>query len=168
MKKRLIAVLLVLLLCAGSAAAEVLPRAGIDQGWKEYTGQSCVTGVILCDSLTLRAKPSASSKALYTLENKFTRTYKSSSLRILSEPKDGWVEVQYSDLIDGHGYLRAEYVLIDPLWYRAGKETAVYAYGDASAPRVGLLSKGTVLPIIAERDGWYVVSMPAGSGWIRK
>ena len=57
MKKRLIAVLLVLLLCAGSAAAEVLPRAGIDQGWKEYTGQSCVTGVILCDSLTLRAKP---------------------------------------------------------------------------------------------------------------
>ena len=64
--------------------------------------------------------------------------------------------------------VRKEYVLIDPSWYRADRETAVMAYADKSAPRVALIPKGTTLPIVLALTDWYCVSMGGGTGWIAR
>ncbi len=166
-RSMLIVALLAMLLVT-AVRAEVLPARGIDKGWKKFTGLENVTGVILCRNLTLRAKPSSSSKALMTIDGEATWDYRQSPLRIRGEEKDGWILVSYSDIEDGYGWVRKEYVLIDPAWYRAEKETAVMAYADKTVPRVALIGKGTILPIVMTMSGWYCVSMGGGTGWIAR
>ena len=52
MKKTLI-FLLVLLLCAGTAGASILPAAGVDEDFKAWTGMDCTPAVVLCESLSI-------------------------------------------------------------------------------------------------------------------
>ena len=160
---------MLLVMLTAAAPAEVLKPRGIDRGWKAFTGLENLTGVILCESLTLRERPSSSGRALLTIPGAETRDYGHSPLRIRGEEKNGWILVSYSDLEDGYGWVRGEYVLIDPPWYRADRETAVMAYADRSAPRVALIPKGTVLPIVLSVTDWHCVALAGGgTGWIAR
>ena len=58
--------------------------------------------------------------------------------------------------------------MINPAWYVTEKSTAVYAWNDVNAPKVALLDKDTVLPILKDDGDWLVVSLRGASGWIRK
>ena len=82
----------------------------------------------------------------------------------------GWAQVILSDDVDAEpaGWVNAEYIIIDPAWYRTDETTAVYAWDDTSAPKVALLDPGTKLPILKEEGKWVVVSLRGAAGWIRK
>ena len=64
--------------------------------------------------------------------------------------------------------MKSDYLAIDPAWYRTDKATPVYAWNDTAAPKVGLLDKDTVLPILKDDGGWIVVGLRGASGWIQK
>lgn len=70
--------------------------------------------------------------------------------------------------------MRNDYLLMDPAWYVCDESVQAYAYPDTMAPRVALLSKGDMLPIITEYEdeqtisGWVCVSLRGAAGWIRK
>ncbi len=136
----------------GAAGAEVLPPYG--------EGQIGLTAVVLCEQLTLRAEPSASAAALQTVPY--------GSLIIVTDQADGWARCVLGDAEDSPaGWVRADYIAIDPAWYRAEKNTPVYAWGDTAAPKVALLDGGTVLPILKDGGEWLIVSLRGAAGWIR-
>ena len=66
------------------------------------------------------------------------------------------------------GWVNAEYIAIDPSWYRTEEATPVYAWNDESAPKVALLDANTTLPILKEEGDWLIVSLRGATGWIRK
>lgn len=162
--KKLLTLLLLLILAVTAAAscAEIIPpeEAGQQIGWQ---------AVVLCEELTLREKPSSSSKAVRTL------SYGDLPIAVGADGPDGATVENgfvYCALGDGEdspcGWLSADYLFINPAWYVTEKNTAVYAWDDADAPKIALLDKGTRLPILKETDGWYLVSLRAAVGWIRK
>ena len=76
----------------------------------------------------------------------------------------------FSDDVDASpaGWVKAEYLVIDPAWYRTEEETPVYAWNDESAPKVALLNADTKLPILKEEGEWIIVSLRGATGWIHK
>ena len=142
----------------GAASAEILPPSG--------EGQIGLQAVVLCDTLTLRAEPSTSSKALQTLQYR--------DLINVTEQKDGWARCVLGDSEDSPvGWVNADYILIDPAWYRTEAKTPVYAWNDTSAPKVALLDVNTefldpetFLPILKEEGDWLIVSLRGATGWI--
>ena len=66
------------------------------------------------------------------------------------------------------GWVKTDYIVIDPAWYRADSATPVYAWNDTSALKVGLLDSGTILPVLKEEGEWIVVGLRGASGWIHK
>ena len=66
------------------------------------------------------------------------------------------------------GWVNADYIAIDPARYRTEAETPVYAWNDTKAPKIGLLDKDTILPILKEEGDWLIVSLRGAVGWIRK
>ena len=134
--------------------ADILPPHG--------EGQIGLQAVVLCDTLTVHQGRSASSNAVKTLQygDKF----------IVGEVKDGWANCILSDDVDAgpSGWVNADYIAIDPAWYRTNETTPVYAWHDTSAPKVALLSKDATLPILKDDGDWLVVSLRGASGWIRK
>ena len=58
--------------------------------------------------------------------------------------------------------------IVNPTWYRTDDTTPVYAWNDTMAPKVALLSKGTVLPILKDEGEWLIVSLRGATGWIYK
>ncbi len=157
MKKHIrITILLALVLALMSAAvaqADILPPHGEGQiGWQ---------AVVLCESLTVRQQRSASSRAVKTLQYGDTL--------IMQKQVDGWADCFLSDALDAGpaGWVDASYIAIDPAWYRAEEATPVYAWDDTAAPRVALLSKGTILPILRDDGEWLIVSLRGAVGWIR-
>lgn len=157
MKKNLLfTVLLSLALLPGGAPrvlAEILPPEG--------EGQIGLHADILCETLTLREAPSASSRALRTLHY--------GDFVLVMEQSDGWAYCALGDAEDsGTGYLNADYLAIDPARYRAETSTPVYAWKDTQAKKVALLSRNTTLPILKEEGEWLVVSLRGAAGWIRK
>ena len=66
------------------------------------------------------------------------------------------------------GYVNAEYLMIDPAWYRTTGATPVYAWNDVTAPKVGLLDADTTLPILKDEGDWLIVGLRGATGWIRK
>ena len=145
---------LVLMLGSSVAAnAEILPSHGF--------GQIGLTSVVLCDSLSLYQKPDTDSKLVEKL--------KYGDRVIVTDQSDGWARCVLGDSEDAEsGWVKSDYITIDPQWYRTEDSTAVYAWGDAKANKVGLLSKDTRLPILKNDDNWVVVSLRGASGWIRK
>ncbi len=154
MKKSLILFFMVLAMLWNTCLAEILPPHGEGQiGWE---------AVVLCDSLTVREERSGSSKAVKAL--------KYGDHILVQNLQDGWADCFLSDAVDGEraGWVNADYVIIDPAWYRTDDTTPVYAWNDTMAPKVALLNQGTILPILKDDGDWLVVSLRGAAGWIYK
>ena len=153
MRKLLMVSLVLVLVCMMTAQAEILPPHG--------EGQIGLQAVVLCDSLTVRRQPNTSSTVVTTLDY--------GALPIVMEQSDGWAYCSLGDSEDSDmGWVNADYITIDPAWYRTDEKTPVYAWDDTAAPKVALLSAGTTLPILKEDGKWLIVSLRGATGWIRK
>ena len=157
MKKRLITILTLMMIAVLGIAtvhAEIIPPYG--------EGQIGLSAVVLCESLTVREAPRTNAGILEALE--FGRRI------IVMKQENGWAYICTSDDVDASpaGYVRTDYIVIDPAWYKADAETPVYAWNDTAALKVALLDKDTTLPILKDCGDWLVVSLRGASGWIHK
>ena len=150
----LLTALVLMLVSVAAVHAEILPPYG--------EGQIGLQGVVLCESLTVRKSPNTSAEAVKKLH--------SGDFVIVYEQSDGWAKIFLSDDVDAQpaGWVNADYLAIDPAWYRTEGKTTVYAYGDTSAPKVALLNGGVTLPILMDAGEWLVVGLRGASGWIHK
>ena len=149
-------ILTALILTLGSVAAahgEILPPYG--------EGQIGFVAEILCEELTLRESPSASSKAVKTLEY--------GDFLIVIKQSDGWAYCTLGDSEDSlKGWVNKDYIVIDPAHYQMEEATPVYAWNDLTAPKVALLDKDITLPILKEEGDWLIVSLRGAVGWIHQ
>ena len=148
--------------CLGAACAEVIRPEGPGQ-------QIGYPAVVLCETLSLREKPSSSAKAVQTLH------YGDWAIAVGADQPDGarvengFVYCTLGDSEDAaHGWLDMGYLVINPAWYVTEKNTAVYAWDDTAAPKVALLDRGVRLPILKDTGSWYIVSLRGAVGWVRK
>lgn len=127
----------------------------------EGEGQIGLQAVVLCETLTVRQGPSTASEAVGTLQY--------GDRLLVYRETNGWAECFVSDDVDATpiGWVKTDYLLIDPAWYRTTGTTPVYAWNDTSAPKVALLSKNTTLPILKDEGEWIIVSLRGAAGWIR-
>ena len=145
--------LILMLGSIGTVHAEIIPPHG--------EGQIGLQAVVLCESLTVRREPNAASKTVTTLDY--------GSLPIVTEQKDGWAFCFLGDSEDSlSGWVNADYIAIDPAWYRTDKKTTVYAWGSTDANKIALLSAGTSMPILKDEGEWLIVSLRGATGWIQK
>ncbi len=159
--KKFLLLLLALTLFVSAASASILPATGVDEDFAASTGLSCTPAVILCQSLSVYdARGDQGGKKVETLR------YSGKSIPVI-QSWDGWAQIYYADG-EKTGWVRSEYLLFDPAWYHCDESTAVYAYPDDLAPRVGLLNRGTEAPIVTDTGDWVCVSLRAAAGWIRK
>ena len=148
--------------CIGFVHAEIIPPCEPGQ-------QIGYPAVVLCEKLTLREKPSSSSGAVRTLNYGDLPIVVGADLPAGAKEENGFVYCVLGDSEDSPcGWVNSAYIFINPAWYITVKETAVYAWNDAAAPRVALLDKGARLPILKEEGGWYLVSLRGAAGWIHK
>ena len=148
--------------CIGVAYAEIIPPYGPGQ-------QIGYPAVVLCENLTLREEPSASSKAVQTLHYGDQPIVINADLPTGAKEENGFVYCTLGDSEDSpNGWINADYIVINPAWYVTERETVVYAWNDTAAPKVALLDQGTRLPILKEEGEWYVISLRGAAGWIHK
>ena len=116
-------------------------------------GQIGYQAVVLCEELTVRQQASASSRAVKTLH--------CGDRMMVYKQSNGFAQIFLSDAVDAEppGWVNAEYIAINPSWYRTDSKTAVYAWNSTSAPKVALLSKGETLPILNQWGDWLIVSL---------
>jgi len=165
--KKLLTALLCLMLCVSAASASIIPAAGVDEDFKAWTGIECTPAVILCESLSVYDdRGDQGGKKVETLY------YSGKDIPVI-ESWDGWAKIYYADG-SKTGWVRNDYLLMDPAWYLCDEDVQVYAYPDVMGPCVAWLSVGTELPIITEYEdgesiaGWVCVSLRGAAGWIRK
>ena len=159
---KILTVLILALGCIGVVHAEIIPPYGPGQ-------QIGYPAVVLCEKLTLREKPSSSSKALQTLNYGDLPIVVNADSPTGPMEENGFVYCTLGDSEDSPcGWINSDYIVINPAWYVTEKKTTVYAWNDAAAPKVALLDKGTRLPILKEEDDWYVISLRGAVGWINK
>lgn len=160
--KRLIILIVVILMpgIIGAAHAEIIPPFG--------EGQIGFHAAVLCDELSLREEPSPSSRVVQTLRH--------GDFILVTKQENGWARCVLGDAEDSpSGWVNAEYIVVDPAWYRTEEKTPVYAWNDTSAPKVALLEANTelfdpntFLPVL-KRDGeWIIVSLRGAVGWIHQ
>lgn len=144
----------VLCYAANISQAEILPAHG--------EGQIGYQAVVLCESLTVRQDRSASARAVKTL-------YYGDTFAV-QDSWDGWASCFISDDVNAGqtGWVNSDYIIVNPTWYRTDDTTPVYAWNDTMAPKVALLNKGTVLPILKDDGEWLIVSLRGATGWIYK
>ena len=155
MKKRLLLPILasMIFMIGSTVHAEILPAHGF--------GQIGLSSRVLCESLSLYKEPDTDSKVLETIS--------SGDLVIVTDQSDGWARVVLGDSEDSpSGWVKKDYIVIDPEWYKTDDWTPVYAWDSTKANKVALLSKDTKLPIIKNDDEWVVVSLRGASEWIKK
>lgn len=156
MKKRTwISIVMALVLATGcivAAHAELLPAHG--------EGQIGLTGVVLCESLTVHQSASQGAKVVKTLEN--------GQMVIVMKQEDGWAQISISDDVNGGplGWVKADYLAVDPAWFLTDSETHVYAWGSLQANKVALIEAGTRLPVLMQDGDWIVVGLRGAAGWI--
>ncbi len=155
--------LTVLLLLAGPGIrAEIIPPMEPEQ-------QIGYPAVVLCETLTLREKPSASSKVLQTLNYGAQPIVVSADRPDGIQEQNGFLYCTLGDSIDSPcGWINKEFLFINPAWYVTQKNTSVYAWDASDAPKVALLDSDVQLPILREEEGWYLVSLRGAVGWIQK
>ncbi|MBQ8954262.1 MAG: SH3 domain-containing protein [Clostridia bacterium] len=160
-----ITILMALVLMLGSIGivhADIIPPYGPGQ-------QIGYPAVVLCEKLTLREKPSSSSKAVQTLDYGDQPIVVGADLPFGAQEENGFVYCTLGDSEDSPcGWINSDYILINPAWYVTEKKTTVYAWNDAAAPKVALLDKDTRLPILKEEGDWYLISLRGAVGWILK
>ena len=133
--------------------AEIIPPYG--------EGQIGLQAVVLCEELTVRETPSVSSRTVQILQY--------GSLPNVIRQSDGWAYCVLGDSEDAAaGWVNTDYIVVDPAWYRTDSKTTVYAWNDTAAPKVALLDKGVMLPILKEEGDWLVVSLRGAVGWIHQ
>lgn len=133
---------------------------------EEYNGYD--SGVVLCESLSLREGPDAAYSLIDTLPY-------GEDVTILEE-NESWYHVtyrdperpNYTDLDWVSGWVRKEYVLMNPDYFTPDRETPVYAIPSSGSKRVGLISGGTSYPIIEEFNGFLAISLRGASGFVVK
>ena len=139
---------------AWTVQAEIIPAYG--------EGQTGLEAVVLCEELTVREMPGASSGAVQKLKY---------GTRFIVQPQTGgWARCFLSDALDAGpaGWVNEDYLAIDPAWYRTETSTPVYAWNETTAPKVALLGRNTTLPILKEEGDWLIVSLRGAAGWIHK
>lgn len=148
----LVTVLILALVCVTAAQAELIPPYG--------EGQIGLEAVVLCENLTIRREPATDAAAVQTL-------HYGDRFAVLKQEK-GWAQCVLSDDVDAGpaGWVNADYLMIDPAWFRTEKATPVYAWDDTAAPKVALLDKDTLLPVLKAEGDWLVVSLRGATGWI--
>ena len=167
-----LAALVLTLGCIGVIHAEIIPPYGPGQ-------QIGYPAVVLCEKLTLREKPSSSSKAMQTLAYGDLPIVVGADQPAGAKKENGFVYCTLGDSENSPcGWISAEFILINPAWYVTEAKTPVYAWNDTSAPRVALLDKNTsvpafldqdtYLPILKEEGDWLLVSLRGAVGWIHK
>ena len=111
-------------------------------------------GYVLCESLSLREKPDAASNLIQTM------TYGTSCAVI--EESGSWYNVTYrnEENLCYSGWVRKEYVLVNPDCFVPDGETPVYAMPSGNAKRVGLISGEASYPIISLRGASGFVVKP--------
>lgn len=148
--------------CMGAVYAEIIPPYGPGQ-------QIGYPAVVLCEKITLREKPSASSRAITILEYGDSPIVIGADLPTGARAENGFVYCTLGDSEDSPcGWINADYIVINPAWYVTEKNTPVYAWNDTAAPKVALLDGDTRLPILKEEGDWYLVSLRGAVGWIHK
>ena len=148
--------------CIVVAHAEIIPPYGPGQ-------QIGYPAVVLCERLTLREKPSSSSKAMQTLNYGDRPIVVGADHPTGAKKENGFVYCTLGDSEDTPcGWINSDYIIINPAWYVTEKETSVYAWNDTAAPKVALLDIDTRLPILKEEGDWYVISLRGAAGWIHK
>ena len=148
--------------CVASAPAEIIPPCEPGQ-------QIGYPAVVLCEKLTLREEPSTSSGAIRTLKYGDLPIVVGADQPAGAQTENGFVYVTLGDSEDSPcGWINADYIAVNPAWYVAEKNTAVYAWNDTAAPKVALLDQDTRLPILKEEGDWYVISLRGATGWILK
>ncbi len=163
--KKLLTLLIAFAMLLTTASATILPPNGVDVSFRDFTGIECTPAVVLCESLSiLDARGDQGGKKVDAL------LYSGTDLPVI-QSWDGYAEIYYADGTKT-GWVRNEYLLMDPAWYLCDEDTKVYAYPDFLSPRVALLDAGTKLPIITETENetasWVCVSLRGAAGWIRK
>ncbi len=150
--KTILAVLILALAGASIAQAEVIPPYG--------EGQIGLPAVVLCESLTVRKEPASNASAVQKLG--------AGRRIIVTKLENGWAECFLSDAVDAEaaGWVNADYIAVDPAWYRTEGKTYVYAWGDTAAPKVALLGADVTLPVLKTEGEWLVVGLRGASGWI--
>lgn len=154
MKKLALLTALVLMIASiACAQAEIIPRYG--------EGQIGLTAVVLCEELTVRQGSSTEAPVVTRVEY--------GSRIIVDRQADGWAHCFLGDSEDSDsGWVNADYIVIDPDWYRTEGKTPVYAWNDTLAPKVALLDANTILPILSDEGAWLIVSLRGAVGWIQK
>ena len=158
MKKHLwLTILILLTIVFGSVMAvraEILPPYG--------EGQIGLQAVVLCESLSIRREPASDSAAVKTLQY--------GDKVIVQKVANGWAECFTSDAVDAGpaGWVKSDYIVIDPAWYRTDASTPVYAWNDTTAPKVALLNRNVTVPVLKEDGDWLVISLRGAAGWVRK
>lgn len=154
MKKLAFLTVLVLMIASiASAQAEIIPRYG--------EGQIGLTAVVLCEELTVRKGSTTEAPVVTRVEY--------GSRIIVDRQADGWAHCFLGDSEDSDsGWVNADYIAIDPDWYRTEGKTPVYAWNDTLAPKVALLDGDTTLPILSDEGTWLIVSLRGAVGWIQK
>ena len=153
-QKVLVLLLLALVIFWNIGQAQIIPPYG--------EGQIGLEAVVLCEKLTIRQEPRADSKAVKTLPYGYIFS--------VQKQENGWADCFPSDALDSGraGWVNADYIVIDPAWYKTDQSTPVYAWDDMKAPKVALLSKDTTLPILKDNGDWLIVSLRGAVGWIHK
>lgn len=127
---------------------------------EEYNGyDGCF---VLCESLSLRENPDVASPVLVTLKYGAHCT--------IMEENDSWFNVVYRDEQGRsyEGWIKKDYVLVNPIYFTPGEETPVYAIPSTDSKRVGLISGDTEYPIIGEYNGFLAISLRGASGFVVK
>lgn len=148
--KKLTALLLAALLLCSCAAAEVVPPTGM--------GQIGYSAVVLCQTLTVRKDRNTSSKAVATL--------RWGDVFATSATVDGWCDCYLHENQGLTGWVKAEYVTVDPAWYLTKRATTVCAWNDDAAAHVGLLDAGERYPILKAEGEWVLIGLRGAAGWI--
>lgn len=115
------------------------------------------TALVLCQSLTLRAQPDVTSAPLASLPY-------GTLLTCSSAWHPGWLEVTVDDQT---GWVRDEFLLLDPQYITFSAETPVLAWPSPDAPWIGLLDAGTSAPVLGVSNGYTVISLRGASGFVQ-
>lgn len=161
MKRFLIIVCVLMTICVGSMA-EIIPGEEIYQDFYEWTGIKTTPAVVLCESLSICNDRDGRGEKVATLLGTGGK-----QIVPVIEAWDGWAQIYFHDGSE-KGWVRSDYLLMNPAVYVTEESTAVYAYDDYMAPKVGLLEMGEKLPVILEKEEWVLVSIRNAAGWIRK
>lgn len=131
----------------------------VEGEWNGYE-----TAAVLCESLSMRQTPDSSAPRLDSLTN--------GEVFVILEERDGWyLAVVRSD--DGawwhKGWVLARYTVSPPSYVVTGDSAVdAYAYPAPDAPCVAEVPGGARLLVIAQLDGYDVVSLRGASAFIRQ